>query len=131
MGRYYNGDINGKFWFGIQSSDDAEYFGATQSPYINYEVYSESLKEEVIPGIEECMEELGVFHDRLKSYLTTRNGYNESVMADEMSKKYDEDISKNKIIKMLTIYARLLLGLEIKEWMENNPNENCRFEAEL
>ena len=23
MGRYYRGDINGKFWFGIQSSDDA------------------------------------------------------------------------------------------------------------
>ena len=22
MGRFYSGDINGKFWFGIQSSDD-------------------------------------------------------------------------------------------------------------
>ena len=24
MGRYYNGDIEGKFWFGVQSSDDVE-----------------------------------------------------------------------------------------------------------
>jgi len=28
MGRYYTGDICGKFWFGIQSSDDPENFGA-------------------------------------------------------------------------------------------------------
>ena len=27
MGRYYYGDIQGKFWFGVQSSDDASYFG--------------------------------------------------------------------------------------------------------
>ena len=27
MGRYYNGDIEGKFWFAVQSSDDADYFG--------------------------------------------------------------------------------------------------------
>ena len=27
MGRYYNGDIEGKFWFGVQSSDDADFFG--------------------------------------------------------------------------------------------------------
>jgi hypothetical protein len=27
MGRYYSGDIGGKFWFAIQDSCDAEYFG--------------------------------------------------------------------------------------------------------
>lgn len=27
MGRYYSGDIGGKFWFAIQDSWDAEYFG--------------------------------------------------------------------------------------------------------
>ena len=27
MGRYYSGHISGKFWFGIQSSYDASYFG--------------------------------------------------------------------------------------------------------
>lgn len=25
MGRYYNGDIEGKFWFGVQSSNDADF----------------------------------------------------------------------------------------------------------
>ena len=27
MGRYYTGDIEGKFWFGIQSSNSADRFG--------------------------------------------------------------------------------------------------------
>lgn len=27
MGRYYSGQISGKFWFSIQASDDASYFG--------------------------------------------------------------------------------------------------------
>jgi hypothetical protein len=30
MGRYYQGDIEGKFWFGCQSSDDGEFFGAKE-----------------------------------------------------------------------------------------------------
>lgn len=37
MGRYYRGDINGKFWFGIQSSDDAACLGVT--PEHQYEYY--------------------------------------------------------------------------------------------
>jgi hypothetical protein len=28
MGRHYDGDISGKFWFGVQDSGDAEHFGA-------------------------------------------------------------------------------------------------------
>lgn len=37
MGRYYRGDINGKFWFGIQTSDDAAYLGV--DPEHQYEYY--------------------------------------------------------------------------------------------
>jgi hypothetical protein len=38
MGRYYDGDIEGKFWFAVQDSNDGEFFGAeeTNSNYINY-----------------------------------------------------------------------------------------------
>ena len=32
MGRYYEGDIEGKFWFGVQSSDDADFFGCEGRP---------------------------------------------------------------------------------------------------
>ena len=27
MGRFYYGDIKGKFWFGVQESEDASHFG--------------------------------------------------------------------------------------------------------
>jgi len=37
MGRYYGGDIVGKFWFGVQSSSDAVHFGvAPQGPELQY-----------------------------------------------------------------------------------------------
>jgi hypothetical protein len=37
MGRYYSGDIEGKFWFGTQSSDDATHFGV--NPLLQYDYY--------------------------------------------------------------------------------------------
>ena len=37
MGRYYYGDISGKFWVAVQSSDDASYFGA--EPEFQHEFY--------------------------------------------------------------------------------------------
>ena len=37
MGRYYGGDIEGKFWFGVQSSSDADHFGIEgQASELNY-----------------------------------------------------------------------------------------------
>ena len=38
MGRYYSGDIEGKFAFGIQSSDAADRFGVIGQPpeYLQY-----------------------------------------------------------------------------------------------
>ena len=32
MGRYYSGDIEGKFWFAVQDSDDADFFGCEGRP---------------------------------------------------------------------------------------------------
>ena len=37
MGRYYSGDINGKFWFGCQNSLDAETFGVPVIEVIYFE----------------------------------------------------------------------------------------------
>ena len=47
MGRYYNGDVNGKFMFAVQGSDAHERFGAVEEnqSYINYVVYRDSYAE--------------------------------------------------------------------------------------
>jgi hypothetical protein len=36
MGRYYIGDIHGKFWFAIQESNDASYFGVVPPPCYSF-----------------------------------------------------------------------------------------------
>ena len=38
MGRFYSGQISGKFWFGVQSSTDASYFGVEPTDIVNYHV---------------------------------------------------------------------------------------------
>ena len=44
MGRYYKGDIEGKFWFGVQSSADADFFGKEGAPnYLSYYFDEEDL----------------------------------------------------------------------------------------
>jgi len=38
MGRFYSGDISGKFWFGVQNSDDASHFGLKHTDIMTYHV---------------------------------------------------------------------------------------------
>ena len=61
MGRYYNGDIEGKFWVAVQSSDDADFFGVEGRPpndYLEYGFDEDNLSN-VKKGLDECLEELG------------------------------------------------------------------------
>ena len=46
MGRYYHGDIGGKFWFGIQESDDASFFGREHDDIYIFCVCACALSEE-------------------------------------------------------------------------------------
>ena len=43
MGRYYRGDIEGKFLFGVQESNDADFFGTRISEDIIYHLERISL----------------------------------------------------------------------------------------
>ena len=47
MGRYYHGDIEGKFWFAIQDSNAADRFGSTgyEPQYIHYYFDEEHLDD--------------------------------------------------------------------------------------
>ncbi len=62
MGRYYDGDIQGKFWFAVQSSDDGEFFGSQEcgNNYIEYYLDREIWEKEGIKGIEECKKNLQI-----------------------------------------------------------------------
>ena len=124
MGRYYRGDIEGKFWFTVQSSDDADHFGVEgQSSELNYYFDKDDNMEDVKKGIEECLKGLGDWKDKLDTFFKNNDGYNDKMLWDQIK------LNKVNARKMLKLYARLRLGNEIKDCLEKEGT--CSFSAEL
>ena len=118
MGRYYMGDIDGKFWFGLQSSDAADRFGVMgyEPDYIVYNFQEEDLEgvENEIKNIEETLgDKLGI----LDKFFEENNGYN-----DELLEKIG--ITKDE----LRDYADLGLGKQIRDCIKETGQ--CSFDAE-
>lgn len=136
MGRYYNGDIEGKFWFGIQSSDDAEFFGAIRKfseeseedeSFIDYYLSSEELGS-CQKGIERCKEILGLHLHILDEFFGIVPYYN----SEDIIKFYagKEIVLTHKDLEnLLRWYARLELGQKILECLEEKGS--CVFTADL
>ena len=124
MGRYYRGDIEGKFWFGIQSSDDASFFGGEELEpnYLSY-YFDEDDLPEIEEGIRECKKELGENEEKLDKFF----GKVESYTDEKVAKAFG--ISEEEVMKMLEWYARLQLGEKILKCVKENGE--CSFEAEL
>ena len=119
MGRYYNGDIEGKFWFAVQDSNDADFFGVTgyQPEYLQYEFERENL-DDVEKGIAKCYEALGANKSKIDQFFKENNGYN-----DEMLKEAGIDRS------LIEWYARVELGEKIRDSIKTSGQ--CYFEANL
>lgn len=119
MGRYYNGDIEGKFWFAVQSSTAADRFGVTgETPnFIDY-----YFAEEDLPGVEEeitnIQNSLGNRVKILDDFFEKNNGYNDK-MLEEINITREE----------LADYADLKLGIQIRDCIKDNGY--CGFTAEL
>ena len=129
MGRYYNGDIEGKFWFGVQSSDDGEFFGARELEQL-YVTYIVEDIAEVDKGLDMCILALGINKKRLDEFFEScENGYNDDMIIKHYKDKLRLTIDEGFVSKMLTWYARLDLGEKIKKCMVEN--DYCEFTAEL
>ena len=124
MGRYYSGDIEGKFWFGVQSSDDASFFGGTESEpnWINYYFDKDDLSD-IKKGIQQCEEELGENLGKLDTFYKKHIVYNDETLSKETG------IEKGTLAFLLEWYARLELGRKILTYVQENGD--CSFEAEL
>ena len=158
MGRHYDGDISGKFWFGIQDSTDAMYFGAeelepepsyhgTQSEdedgniiyeeeeidhgYIDYCISFDNI-DSTLEGIQECKRELGDELIRFTQFFNAHpNGYNEEMIAKYYKKHFKKTIGDDFMRWFLTIYARLGLGSQILVYFNEHPGKDCNFTAEM
>jgi hypothetical protein len=117
MGRYYFGDIEGKFMFAVQSSNAADRFGSMgyTPDVINY-----YFSEEHLPKIKEELAKLKDAHKKVTKFFESIG--NDSY-SDEMLKDYgltEQDMGD---------YADYNLGSQIKQCIEENGS--CFFEAEL
>ena len=119
MGRYYSGDINGKFWFGLQSSVAADRFGVPhcEPSYVTY-YYQEQDLDGVEKEINNITESLGDKLKVIEDFFKGRGGYNDEMLA-EVGITRDE----------LSEYADLDLGIQIRDHIIDFGE--CTFDAEL
>jgi hypothetical protein len=124
MGRYYSGDIEGKFWFGVQSSDAADRFGVEGVPPETELVYS--YDEDDLPSVEEeiasIISTIGEDNiSKLDAFFDVVNGYNDAILKEHgISDIFEKHISD---------YADLCLGIKIRDCIKEQGD--CSFNAEL
>lgn len=129
MGRYYSGDIEGKFWFGVQSSDDGEFFGAKELEHITIDYEVDDI-DEVAEGVEKCKKMLGKDKARLDKFFDSLEfGYNEDMVKKYWLKEFKAELKDADVSGMLKWYARLELGEKILKCMQENGY--CSFSAEV
>jgi len=119
MGRYYSGDIQGKFWFALQSSDAASRFGGEELEpnYIEY-YFNEDHLDGVNEEIKNIQDSLGDKVKMLDDYFKRDSSYNEITL---------EELCVTN--KELSDYADLGMGIKIRDCIEGSGT--CSFQAEL
>jgi len=114
MGRYYDGDISGKFMFSVQSSDAADRFGS--AGYSNYLDYY--FDEEHLPTIKKELALLKKDWEVVTKFFKGR---------DTWSRQEQEEAGITN--QQMSNYADYCLGKEILDHVEENGE--CHFSAEL
>lgn len=119
MGRYYNGDIEGKFWFALQSSNAADRFGVTgEQPETLHYYFDEDNLADINAEIKAIEDKLGFKRVVIEHMLeSNRHGWNDEILENNNITKYE-----------LENYADLLLGIKIRDCVVQQGS--CSFEAE-
>jgi len=121
MGRYYDGDISGKFWFGVQMSNAADRFGSRgyEPNYIEYHFDEDNL--------EDCEKEIKAIEDKLGDKLNLLEEFFNK--PDRYGFTRDEIYGLGATDKDLEEYADLELGRKIRNCIKEKGY--CDFTAEL
>lgn len=128
MGRHYSGDIEGKFAFGIQSSNDADFFGVIGQEVDLYYYYDEEDLDKVKKNLTTCKKNLRGYLTRLKKYFATQPTYNDELIMEYLGLEKTTS-NKEKTAYLLEWYFRLELGEKIYQCIKKNGQ--CEFTAEL
>ena len=123
MGRYFSGNIEGKFWFAVQSSNAADRFGSIgyEPSYLEY-----YFNEEHLPKVQEELKKIEdvVSLEKIKKldeFFNKVNGYNDHILEEHgILSIWNEHKSD---------YADYKLGKQIEKCLLEN--KECNFQAEL
>jgi hypothetical protein len=124
MGRYYSGDIEGKFIFAVQPSDAADRFGVTgqQPEELNY-----YFTEEDLPSIEKGLKEiefvLGEYLQKFIQWTSEVDFYNDK----EASEYFN--ILEAEFRYLFSEFADWRLGIKIRDYVVEHGE--CQFTAEM
>ena len=126
MGRYYQGDINGKFMFAVQSSTSASRFGAEyhEPNYVDYYFTMEEHYEQVTNELSQIDHKYGKYIKLIEDFFEENDSWNDQ-MVIEYFRKHNEKYKG----EYMSEYADYRLGNQIKECLE--ANDYCEFQAEL
>ena len=120
MGRYYHGDIEGKFWFAVQSSDAPSRFSKRaecEPSYIEY-YFDDDHLQEVQKELGRIKKKIGKRMEKFDEFFSGECGYN-----DEMLK------AAGLPPHMVEDYADYKLGKQIEECIIKTGE--CSFSAGL
>ena len=126
MGRYYDGDVEGKWWFGVQSSDTPERFGGYET-HIDYTICNDDTFKS---GIKLIKEDLGDKLEWLQQFFDENNGYNDAVLMEFMLKK-NPRYDKSELSQDLENFADYEFAMQVKEYFDDTGNEYCHVNSEL
>ena len=123
MGRYYSGDIEGRFWFGIQPSNAADRFGSIgyEPSYLEYYFNEDNLPDvqKELKNIEEIISLENI--KKLDEFFNKVNGYDDHILEEHgILSIWNEHKSD---------YADYKLGKQIEKCLLEN--KECNFKAEL
>ena len=124
MGRWYSGDIDGKFWFGVQDSNAADRFGVTgHQPQELYYHFDEESLPEIHQELSRIASSLGGNLTLLHKFFEENDSYSDEKVAEYLN--VELDVARN----LLKDYADFELGLKIAEAVRTTGQ--CEFTAEL
>ena len=124
MGRYYYGDIEGKFWFAVQPSTAADRFGVQgyEPQYLEYWFQQEDL-EKVQAELKRIEEKHSEQFKKIKQFFEGRQGYTDEELADYLKLPLEDTK------EVLRDYADYELGKKIEQSII--AIGECSFTAEL
>lgn len=136
MGRYYYGDIEGKFWFAVQSSSsplrfkpfDYYYGEVIGSCYFERGAICFDFMEEDLQSVKEELEKIEAFLgeqlEKIRKYFEEHPYYQKEHLFEYLGVN-DHELGN----KYLSEYADYNLGVKIKNCLEEKGY--CYFEGEL